>query len=74
MTQIDPNSLMYIDKITRLDFFEKLKLEHYVYLRVYLQIFEINLHRSVKRNFYRERKKYFQECDSDNSDGDIVKQ
>ena len=28
MTQNDANSLMYIDKITRLDFIEKLKLEH----------------------------------------------
>ena len=65
MTQIDPNSSMYIDKITRLDFFEKHRLEHYVYLRVYLQIFKINLYRSVKRNFYRERKKYLQECDSE---------
>ena len=36
MTQNDANSLMYIDKITGLDFFEKLKLEHYVYLRFYL--------------------------------------
>ena len=36
MTKNDANNLMYIDKITRLDFFEKLKLEHYVYLRVYL--------------------------------------
>ena len=50
MTQNDTNSLMCIDKITRPDFFEKLKLEHYVYL----QIFKINLYRSAKRNFYRK--------------------
>ena len=39
---------MCIEKITRLDFFEKRRLEHYVNLRVY---FKINLYRSVKRNF-----------------------
>ena len=36
MTQNGENSLMYNEKITRLDFFEKPKQEHYVYLRAYL--------------------------------------
>ena len=42
MAQKDANSLMRIDKITKLYFFEKLKLEHDVYLRVSLQIFKKN--------------------------------
>ena len=44
MTQNDANSFLCIDKISKLDFFEKLELEleHYVHLRVYLVY--LNLH------------------------------
>ena len=44
MTQNDANILLCIDKITRLISLKNFKLEHYVYLRVYLQIFKRNLH------------------------------
>ena len=54
MTQIDKNSLINIGKITRLDFFEKLTLRHYVYLESLLYLYKINLYRSVKGNFYRK--------------------
>ena len=54
MTQIDTNSLINIGKITRLDFFEKLTLRHYVYLESLLYLYKINLYRSVKGNFYRK--------------------
>ena len=40
---------MYIDKIKRPDFFQKPKLEHYVYL--YFWIFRRNLYRTVKEIF-----------------------
>ena len=43
---------MCINKITRLDFFEKLKLEErYIYLRVNLQILKRNMYKSAIRNF-----------------------
>ena len=54
MTQIDTNNLINIGKITRLDFFEKLTLRHYVYLESLLYLCKINLYRSVKGNFYRK--------------------
>ena len=54
MTQIDTNSLINIGKITRLDFFEKLTLRHYVYLESLLYLYKINLYISVKGNFYRK--------------------
>ena len=54
MTQIDTNSLINIGKTTRLDFFEKLTLRHYVYLESLLYLYKINLYRSVKGNFYRK--------------------
>ena len=50
MTQNDANSLIGMDKVTRLDFFWKLKLEHYVYFRVYLEIY-IDLARELYRFF-----------------------
>ena len=54
MTQIDTNSLINIGKTTRLDFFEKLTLRHYVYLESLLYLYKINLYISVKGNFYRK--------------------
>ena len=54
MTQNDANILLCIDKITRLISLKNFKLEHYVYLRVYLQIFKTHLYRSVKRSFYKK--------------------
>ena len=54
MTQIDTNSLINIGKTTRLDFFEKLTLRHYVYLESLLYLYKINLYTSVKGNFYRK--------------------
>ena len=50
-----PNSLMCMNKITRLNFFEKLILEeHYVYLRVNLQIFKRNMYRSIIKGFLQK--------------------
>lgn len=49
---------MYIDKTIKIDFCEKLKLEH-VYLGVYLQIFKTNLYRSVKLTFYRKVYRFY---------------
>ena len=54
MTQIDTNSLINIGKTTRLDFFEKLTLRHYVYLESLLYLYKINFYISVKGNFYRK--------------------
>ena len=60
MTQNDANSLMYINKITRLNFFEKLILkEHFVYLRVNLQIFKRNMYRSIIKDFYRKLYRFY---------------
>ena len=51
MTENDAYSLMCIEKTTIIIFFENVKLERYVYLRVY---FKINWYRSAKRNVYRK--------------------
>ena len=58
MTQNDVNSLMRMDKITRFDFFEKLKLELCL-LKGLLRIFKRNLYRSVKISFYRKLYRFY---------------
>ena len=55
-----PNSSMCINKITRLNFFENLILEeHYVYLRVNLEIFKRNMYRSIIKGFYRKFYRFY---------------
>ena len=49
---------MRIDKITRFDFFEKLKLELCL-LKGLLRIFKRNLYRSVKISFYRKLYRFY---------------
>ena len=58
MTQNDVNSLMRMDKITRFDFFEKLKLELCL-LKDLLRILKRNLYRSVKISFYRKLYRFY---------------
>lgn len=58
MTQNDVNSLMRMDKITRFDFFEKLKLELCL-LKGLLRILKRNLYRSVKISFYRKLYRFY---------------